>query len=155
MRIVIDTNIAFSAILNTNSKIGAIILQPGSKLNFYSTEQLDKEIWKHRQKIKSLSGYSDKELNKIIELITSRIRFIDTRLISKKAFTYAESLCQNVDIDDTEFVALTDHLKGYLWSGDKELQKGLKNKGWNKFLSTTDLIKIVSSRRRRYKTLNK
>ncbi len=36
MRVVIDTNIAFSAILNTNSKISKIILQPKSKLNLYS-----------------------------------------------------------------------------------------------------------------------
>jgi len=28
MRIVVDTNIAFSAILNTNSKIARILLQP-------------------------------------------------------------------------------------------------------------------------------
>ena len=44
MRIVIDTNIVFSAILNTNSKIAQILLQPGSKVNFYATEQLLKEI---------------------------------------------------------------------------------------------------------------
>ncbi|MEZ5026468.1 MAG: hypothetical protein R2739_07805 [Chitinophagales bacterium] len=40
MRIVIDTNIAFSAILNTNTKIGRILFQPKSGLNFYSTETL-------------------------------------------------------------------------------------------------------------------
>ena len=33
MRIIVDTNIAFSAILNTNSKIGKIILHPKSKCN--------------------------------------------------------------------------------------------------------------------------
>ena len=153
MRIVIDTNIAFSAILNTNSRIGAIILQPGSKLNFYSTEQLYREIREHRQKLKALSGYSDKELDKIIELITGRIRFINPQLISKKAYDQAESLCLEVDVDDTEFVALAEHLKGHLWSGDKELQKGLKEKGWNKFLITSDLVKIVPLKRRKYKIL--
>ncbi len=153
MKIIIDTNIAFSAILNTNSRIGAIILQPGSKLNFYSTEQLYREIREHRQKLKALSGYSDEELDKITELITSRIRFINPRLISKKAYAQAESLCREVDIDDTEFVALTEHLKGHLWSGDKELQKGLKNQGWNKFLSTTDLVKMAPTRKRKYKIL--
>lgn len=44
MRVVVDTNIAFSAILNTNSKISRIILLPKSKLNFYSTGQLDQEL---------------------------------------------------------------------------------------------------------------
>jgi predicted nucleic acid-binding protein len=40
VRIVVDTNIVFSAILNTNSKIASILLYPKSKLNFYSTYQL-------------------------------------------------------------------------------------------------------------------
>ena len=57
MRIVIDTNIAFSAILNTNSKIARILLQPKSRFNFYSTEQLLNEIEEHRSKIKQLSDF--------------------------------------------------------------------------------------------------
>ena len=48
MRIVVDTNIVFSAILNTNSKIARVILQPKNRLNFYSTEQLSFEIENYR-----------------------------------------------------------------------------------------------------------
>ena len=51
MRIVIDTNIAFSAILNTNSRIARLFLQPKSHLNFYSTEQLLAEITEHKDKL--------------------------------------------------------------------------------------------------------
>jgi predicted nucleic acid-binding protein len=47
MRVVVDTNIVFSAILNTNSKISRIILQPKSKLNLYSTAQLENELTEH------------------------------------------------------------------------------------------------------------
>jgi predicted nucleic acid-binding protein len=57
MRIVVDTNIVFSAILNTNSKIAQILLQPGSRVNFYATEQLLKEIEEHKAKIKQLTDY--------------------------------------------------------------------------------------------------
>ncbi len=56
MRIVVDTNIVFSAILNTNSKIGIILLQPKSRLNFYSTERLSYEIEEHNEKIKKISN---------------------------------------------------------------------------------------------------
>lgn len=54
MRIVVDTNIAFSAILNTKSKIAMILLQPKNTLNFYSTEQLASELEEHKEKIKSI-----------------------------------------------------------------------------------------------------
>jgi hypothetical protein len=59
MRIVVDTNIVFSPILNTNSKIARVFLQPKNKLNFYSTEQLSYEIEEHKGKIKKISNYSD------------------------------------------------------------------------------------------------
>ena len=148
MRIVVDTNIVFSAILNSNNKIARILLQPKSKVNFYSTEQLLGEIKEHREKIKKISDYSDVELDRVVELVTKRIRFINVRLISKDSYQIAEKLTQNIDIDDTEFIALTEHLKAKLWTGDKELQKGLKKKGWVKFISTEELNERIIRRKR-------
>ncbi|MFO7924648.1 MAG: PIN domain-containing protein [Bacteroidales bacterium] len=148
MRIVVDTNIVFSAILNTNSKIAIILLQPKSRLNFYSTERLSYEIEEHKEKIKKISNYSDYELDRIITLITNKIRFINLRLIPKESYEFSESLTQDIDIDDTEFVALTEHIKGKLWSGDKELQRGLRKKGWNKFISSEELFKRIIRRTR-------
>jgi predicted nucleic acid-binding protein len=52
MRIVVDTNIAFSAILNTDSRIARIILQSRARLNFYSTDLLLLEIEEHKNKLK-------------------------------------------------------------------------------------------------------
>lgn len=147
MRIVVDTNIVFSAILNTNSKIARVILQPRSRFNFYSTEQLKSEINEHKKKIIELTGYTDLELERIIQLITGRIRFINVRLISKTAYETAEDLTRDIDIDDTEFVALTEHLKGKFRSGDKELQSGLAKKGWTKFVSLSELSAAIRTKK--------
>ncbi len=147
MRIVVDTNIAFSAILNSNSKISKIILQPKSKLNLYSTDQLEYELAEHWNKLKKISKYSDIDLHKAVALITSKIRFINVELIPKNLFLKAEQLTRDIDIDDTEFVALTEHVRGKLWTGDKELQKGLKRKKWDKLVATEELYKIVTKRK--------
>ncbi|MEP7170548.1 MAG: PIN domain-containing protein, partial [Bacteroidota bacterium] len=136
-----------SAIINTNSKIARVILQPRNRLNFYSTEQLPAEIADNREKIKAVSGYADDELNRIIHLITNRIRFINIRLVPKDIYKNAESLTRDIDIDDTEFIALAEHIKGKFWSGDKELQKGLIKKGWDKFISTNELFEKIKRSR--------
>ena len=146
MRVVIDTNIAFSAILNTNSKMSKIILQPKSKLNLYSSNQLKYELAAHRTKLKKISNYSEIELQRATLLIFSKIRFINAELIPVTLFTKAEKLTLNVDIDDTEFVALTEHIRGKLWTGDKELAKGLISRKWNKLISTEELIKSILKR---------
>ncbi|MFC2101018.1 PIN domain-containing protein [Bacteroidota bacterium] len=143
MRIVVDTNIAFSAILNTNSKIARILLQPKSSVKFYSTEQLLTELDNHRDKIIQLSDYSIEELEKVRRLITNKIRFIHVKLIPKDLYIKAEKIVKDIDIDDTEFVALTEYIKGKLWTGDKELQKGLALKKWNRIISTEELYQII------------
>lgn len=144
MKIIVDTNIAFSAILNTNSRIARIFLQPRTRLNFYSTEQLLIEIEKHRDKLKKMSNYSDSELRMAMLLISNRIRFIRADLIPMVIYQKAEALTEDVDIDDTEFVALTEHIKGKLWSGDKELREGLIIKKWNKFITAEELYTLIA-----------
>jgi len=144
MRVVIDTNIAFSAILNTNSLFARIILQPKSRLNLYSTDLLLIEIEEHKEKLKRLGNFTDIELNKSISIISSRIRFIDAKLIPPSVLKNSEKLLLDIDIDDTEFVALTTHIRGRLWSGDKILQNGLIKKGWNKFISTDELYRLIA-----------
>jgi len=146
MRIVVDTNIVFSAILNTNGKIARVLLQPKSRHNFYSTEQLSYEIGKYKGEIKDISNYSEPELERVVTLITSKIRFINIRLIPKESYEFAESLTKDIDIDDTEFVALTEHIRGKFWSGDKKLKTGLTKKGWGEFTSTDELFGNVNSR---------
>jgi predicted nucleic acid-binding protein len=147
VRVVIDTNIAFSAILNTNSIIAQIILQPKSRIHFYSTDLLSQEISEHRDKLKRIVDYDDIELDKIISLITSKIRFIDIALIPNDILIKSERLLEDIDIDDTEFVALTTHIRGKLWSGDKNLQKGLTKKGWTRFITTNDLYQLIKRKR--------
>ena len=141
MRIVIDTNIIFSAILNSNSKISKIILHPKSKFHFYSTNILEQELIKHKSKLLKLTNYSESELSFMIRLFLSKIKLIDVEIIPTKLLINAENLTYDVDIDDTEFIALTNHISGKFWSGDKELIRGLSHKNWKKFISTNELYK--------------
>ena len=139
MRIIIDTNIVFSALLNTNSKIARILFQPKTGFNFYSTSILLDEIEEHRQKIQTYSKLTNEELQRVTTLVTNKIRLINYNLIPLETYSFAEKLTHDIDINDTEFIALTEHIKGRFWTGDKKLIKGLAKKNWNKFVSTEEL----------------
>lgn len=92
MRIVVDSNIVFSAILNSNNKISQILLQPKTRINFYSTNQLLLEIIRHKSKIQKISKYSDDDLDRAISIITSKIKFINIQMSLKK-FILKQSNC--------------------------------------------------------------
>lgn len=81
-------------------------------------------------------------MERIIQLVTQKIRFIDPVFIKKSYLQMAEDLTKDIDIDDTEFVALTEQINGYLWSGDKKLRVGLARKGWDKFVNIDQLYEI-------------
>jgi predicted nucleic acid-binding protein len=57
-RFVVDTNIVFSGILNTNSSIGDLLLNSEPFLKFYSVTYMRVEIDKHLDKIVEMSGMS-------------------------------------------------------------------------------------------------
>lgn len=139
MKIVVDTNIVFSAVLNTNSKIGRILTEGSVIFDFYSIYQLNEEIITHKNKIISLTKYSDEHLNEILELLTEKITFIEIEKLSDNSVKQAFDLVHNVDINDLLFVALAIELDSKLWTGDKKLINGLKNKNFNSFISTQEL----------------
>jgi len=47
VKIVVDTNIIFSALLNTNNTIGEILINSGNAFEFYSCNYMRYEIQKH------------------------------------------------------------------------------------------------------------
>jgi len=147
MKVIVDTNIAFSAICNSNGKIARIMLHPKSKFNFYSTTQLLNEIDEHSGKLKKLTKFTDKEFSKVKRIIVNKIRFINPGLIPVQVYKRVLKLTSSVDIDDTEFVALAEHLKGKLWTGDKVLSSGLMKVNWNRFITTDELLSLTFSKK--------
>ena len=142
MKIVVDSNIAFSAILNTKSKIGQLIINGSRFFDFYTVGLLKDEIIEHQQKILHLTGFTENQLNETYQLITSRIRFVDEILLTDKEIAKAVDLVSGVDYDDALFVALNNHLTANLWTGDKRLLNGLRKKGYTRILATEDIYEI-------------
>lgn len=84
MKVVVDSNIIFSAILNSSSKIGQILTLGGKFFDFYSVDLLKIEIARHRDKLVKLSKLSVDQVETNIDLLCSRIKFVDTIILSNE-----------------------------------------------------------------------
>jgi predicted nucleic acid-binding protein len=142
MKVVVDTNIVFSGILNANSRIGELLIKSKDYFSFYSVDNLKRELEKHKGKIIKIANYSEDEYFEARELAISKIKFIRDTLLPKDTLLEAETLLQDIDIDDTIFLALSIHFNAKLWTGDLELIKGLEKKGFLNTITTKDLFEV-------------
>ncbi len=63
MKIIVDTNIVFSTILNSNSRIGKIILNAKGHFQFFTCNYLRTEIQRHRNKLLKLTKLTENNLS--------------------------------------------------------------------------------------------
>lgn len=123
-KIIVDTNIVFSAILNTNSRIGQILISGQEIYDFYAPKYLRDEILEHREKLKKRANLSDDEFLEVYEIVMKNITILNHSIIDKRYYRKAIGLCEDIDLDDIPFVSFSLFLKCNLWTGDKKLING-------------------------------
>lgn len=64
MRIIVDANIVFSAILNTNGKIGDLLINSGKYVEFIAPDFLRVEIKNHYTRLVKISGLTHPNFDK-------------------------------------------------------------------------------------------
>lgn len=150
-KIIVDSNIIFSAILNVNSRIGQIVLTGQDFYEFYAPKYLRNEIWEHQEKIKKIGKFSDDEFLEVYELVLKNVTILNHSIAPKEKYLEAFDLCEDVDPADTAFVAFSLFLKCKIWTGDKKLLNGLSQKGFKRIITTEDLFKDFLRKNRKRK----
>ncbi|TAH06982.1 MAG: hypothetical protein EAZ13_07565 [Sphingobacteriia bacterium] len=107
------------------------------------------EIQKHWERLKKISTLSDEQLQISYSLVLSNLKFINEEIIPVEIWLASEALTEGIDIDDTDFVALSKFLKASLWTGDKVLYNGLKKLNFKTLLNTTELLTLRTTRKER------
>ncbi len=54
----------------------------------------------------------------------------------------AYDLVKEIDLKDIAFIAINEYQTAILWSGDKSLVKGLRASGYDKVITTDEMIKL-------------
>jgi predicted nucleic acid-binding protein len=142
MKIIIDSNIIYSALLSKNNICQYVIFS--EHFDFYSPNFMLTEIFKLKEEIKKRSELNEDELIAQFERILSKITFVKEEIISTSFYFDSFNLCKDLDEDDIPFVALTLFLNGLLLTGDKILYNGLKAKNFN-VTSIRDLYESLGS----------
>jgi predicted nucleic acid-binding protein len=146
MKIVVDTNIIFSTLLNSNSTIADLLFNSDKHFEFYSCNYMRFEIKKHWERLKKISKLSDEQLQVSYTQVLTKIKFVNEEIIPTETWLASEEITKGIDIDDTDFVALTKFLKATLWTGDKVLYKSLKKIGFKKILNTTEILALRTTK---------
>ncbi len=136
MRIVIDSNILFSALIK-NSKTRKLILEYEGFFLF--PEHIFIELQKHKQELIEKSKMNEPDFDKLLFLILRRVIIVP----SKRLDLFKEEAIQimkNIDIDDAIFIACAlTYDNSVIWSDDKALKKQNKVK----ILNTHEVVKIL------------
>ena len=131
MKIVVDANLIFSALLPKASSIRDELFQEAR--SFYCPVFVFTELFKHKERIFKSSKLSDSEILNYLRKITEQIQFVNEDLVSLESKQQAYDLCHDVDEKDTPYVALTLDINAALWTGDNKLKQGLIKKQFQRF----------------------
>jgi predicted nucleic acid-binding protein len=142
VKIVVDTNIIFSALLNTDGKIGDLLFNSVGIFEFYSCNYMHVEIQNHWKKLIQISKLSDKQMEEAWFKLHGKINFINEEFIPAKIWLLSEKIVSGIDVDDIDFIALTKYLNGHLWTGDKKLYNGLHKLKFNRVFNTTEMFEL-------------
>lgn len=142
MKLIVDANIIFSGILNTNGKIGDLLINSKPYFTFIAPEFLRSEISKHYPKLIKISGLAIEEVREVEYQLYKNIDFISEVQIKISNWITADSLVADIDPKDTPYIAYSKQFNCKIWSGDKKLIKGLAEKNFTDFITTEDLYKL-------------
>jgi len=142
MIVILDTNIVFSVIANSSSKLANAFFLIPSSAEYYAPDFLITELQQHKKKLLQISKLSETDYEFSKTSVFAQINFVDTNTIPEGFLKRAAQLTKNIDFKDFKFVALAMFMDGLLWTGDRKLLNGLRRAGFMNVISTQEAISI-------------
>ncbi len=140
MKIVVDTNIIFSSLLDKHTLFSDALFK--KEFDFIMPKYAYIELFKYKEKIVQYSRLEEDEILEVLYKLLKNIRVFDENMITPGALKQAYELVKDTDEKDILFIALAIELNGLLWTGDKKLVEGLLKKGFNRFCRLEDRVLV-------------
>ena len=138
MRIVLDSNILFSALIKDSFK-RKIILEYDGKFLFPS--YIFEELQEHKKELLQKAQMNADEFDTILQILLKKV-FIIPKEALLPFKQEAIDIVKDIDLDDALFFACAlAYPESVIWSDDKKLKEQTKIKVCN----TPEIVKILSS----------
>ena len=136
MRIVLDSNIFFSALIK-DSILRKIILEYNDYFLFPSF--IFQEIKEHKEELIEKTGLEKAEFRTLIKLILKKIKIVPTEVLNEFKDEALE-IVKDIDKDDVIFIACAlAYENSLIWSEDKKLKKQNKVEVYN----TKEIMELI------------
>lgn len=140
MKLVVDTNRIIAGLIRDSASRKILL---SGKFEFLTVGITKSEIEEHKQEIIDKAKVTGEEFNKIFSLLFSKIFVISDVTIEAK-MEEAKQIMDNIDPDDTPFIALALSVKNDgVWSDDKHFLQQNRIQIWK----TDVLIKLLEEAR--------
>ena len=146
MKIVVDANIIFSGILNSNGKIGDLLINSDKFFSFIAPDFLRTEIYNHHDKLIKISNLTLEQILESEYQIYKSITFISEEQISTDSWQFADNLVSDIDPKDIIYIAYAKQFKCKLWTGDKKLINGLAKKNYHNIFTSDNLFLVRNNK---------
>lgn len=143
MIVISDSNIIFSCFYAPNGVVATILNEKKSKIQLIAPSYLLEEVMEHLPSLMKNTNRTEKQALDFLKNIIKNITFYSKKDILKKYGDKAEKIVSDIDIDDAPFVALHLQEGHKIWTGDKILINGLKEKGYDICITTEELKRYL------------
>ncbi len=133
MKIVVDSNVIYSALLNTGEYVRDIFFSDLYEL--HSCKYIVVETFRNKEKLFKHAKLKDSILLDRLFKLLRNVTPVNEGFISDDSLERAYELCSGGYEKDIPFVALSIHMNCPLWTNDEELMLNLSNRGFYNFFN--------------------
>ena len=112
--------------------------------SFYAPTYLKREIERHIPRLTALTRSPEATVREVVDLVHTRISFIDDAQIPIHLYSASARLVRDVDVYDVQFVALAQYLELKLWTGDLKLYRHLLRQGFEAVVTFEEVQEELS-----------
>ena len=143
MKVVVDANILFSAVLDRTGAVAKVWFDAEPVFHFIAPAFLLDELSKHHSRVARMLGLDIAQVEAIESLFIEQLELIEEAVVPMEIRAKAANALASIDPQDAPYLALALHFECPIWTGDRKLSNGLRRKDIHIAIDTAIMRTLV------------